>query len=66
MVKSAISYVNTLHRNKFEIAVHASWQKYIFLEFPSETTTRSGYNIIRRNFAVATMKRQVLFMGVGR
>jgi hypothetical protein len=34
-------------------------QEYLFFEFPSETITRSGYNIRRRNFAVATVKRYV-------
>ena len=28
----------------------------IFLEFPSETTTRSGYDVRRVNFAVAVRK----------
>jgi hypothetical protein len=37
-------------------------QEYLFLEFPSETTTRSGYNIKRRNFVVAALKRDKLYV----
>eukprot|EP01025_Chloroclados_australasicus_P066189 TRINITY_DN9071_c0_g2_i2.p1 TRINITY_DN9071_c0_g2~~TRINITY_DN9071_c0_g2_i2.p1 ORF type:complete len:296 (-),score=5.11 TRINITY_DN9071_c0_g2_i2:252-1109(-) len=32
-------------------------QDYIYLTFPSETITRSGYQVRRKNFAVATIKR---------
>jgi hypothetical protein len=37
-------------------------QEYLYLEFPSETTTRSGYNIKRKNFVVAGLKRDTLFV----
>jgi hypothetical protein len=36
-------------------------QKILYLEFPSETITRSGYNIRRRNFAAAAVKRDKLY-----
>jgi len=39
-----------------------SWQEYLYLEFPSETTTRSGYNIKRKNFVVAGVKRDKLYV----
>eukprot|EP01023_Acetabularia_acetabulum_P030349 TRINITY_DN28562_c0_g1_i2.p1 TRINITY_DN28562_c0_g1~~TRINITY_DN28562_c0_g1_i2.p1 ORF type:complete len:371 (+),score=24.16 TRINITY_DN28562_c0_g1_i2:150-1115(+) len=32
-------------------------QDYLYLQFPSETITRSGYQVRRKNFAVATIKR---------
>lgn len=35
----------------------AAWQEYLYFEFPSETVTRSGYNILRKNFVVAAVKR---------
>jgi hypothetical protein len=31
-------------------------RQYTYLQFPSETLTNSGYNIRRRNFAVAAVK----------
>lgn len=34
-----------------------SAQEYLYFEFPSETVTRSGYNILRKNFVVAAVKR---------
>jgi hypothetical protein len=37
-------------------------QEYLYLEFPSETTTRSGYNIKRKNFVVAALKRDKLYV----
>jgi hypothetical protein len=33
----------------------------LYLEFPSETITRSGYNIRRKNFAAAAVKRDKLY-----
>ncbi|KIY95452.1 hypothetical protein MNEG_12511 [Monoraphidium neglectum] len=36
-------------------------QEYTYLEFPSETITRSGYQIRRQNFAVAAVKRGKLY-----
>ncbi len=32
-------------------------QRYIYMAFPSETLTRSGYNIKRKHFAVVAVKR---------
>eukprot|EP00775_Hariotina_reticulata_P004892 gene4892-5137_t len=37
-------------------------QEYLYMEFPSETTTRSGYNIKRKNFVAAAVKRDKLYM----
>ncbi|GIL87215.1 hypothetical protein Vretimale_14315 [Volvox reticuliferus] len=37
-------------------------KEYTYLEFPSETVTRSGYQIRRKNFAVATVKRGTVYM----
>ncbi|GBF89284.1 photosystem II oxygen evolving complex [Raphidocelis subcapitata] len=37
-------------------------QEYLYLEFPSETITRSGYQIRRRNFAAAALRRGKLFV----
>ncbi len=36
-------------------------QEYTYVTFPSETITRSGYNIRRKNFAVACVKRDMLY-----
>ncbi|KXZ52290.1 hypothetical protein GPECTOR_10g922 [Gonium pectorale] len=36
-------------------------KEYLYLEFPSETVTRSGYQIRRKNFAVATVKRGLVY-----
>ncbi|WIA15677.1 hypothetical protein OEZ85_002303 [Tetradesmus obliquus] len=36
-------------------------QEMLYLEFPSETLTRSGYNIRRKNFAAAAVKRDKLY-----
>jgi hypothetical protein len=36
-------------------------QEVLYLEFPSETITRSGYNIRRKNFAAAAVKRGKLY-----
>jgi hypothetical protein len=36
-------------------------QEMLYLEFPSETLTRSGYNIRRKNFAAAAVKRGKLY-----
>ena len=36
-------------------------QEYTYLAFPSETITRSGYQIRRRNFAVAATKRGMVY-----
>jgi hypothetical protein len=32
-------------------------QRYTYIRFPSETVTRSGYQIKRKNFAVAAIKK---------
>lgn len=37
-------------------------QEYLYLQFPSETTTRSGYNIKRKNFVVAGVKKDRLYV----
>ncbi|KAF6266284.1 hypothetical protein COO60DRAFT_1474231 [Scenedesmus sp. NREL 46B-D3] len=36
-------------------------QEMLYLEFPSETVTRSGYNIRRKNFAAAAVKHGKLY-----
>eukprot|EP01024_Parvocaulis_polyphysoides_P020923 TRINITY_DN19869_c0_g1_i1.p1 TRINITY_DN19869_c0_g1~~TRINITY_DN19869_c0_g1_i1.p1 ORF type:complete len:293 (+),score=27.89 TRINITY_DN19869_c0_g1_i1:45-881(+) len=36
-------------------------QEYLYLQFPSETITRSGYQVRRKNFAVATIKRGKIY-----
>lgn len=37
-------------------------QEYLYMQFPSETTTRSGYNIKRKHFVVAALKRDKLYV----
>jgi hypothetical protein len=37
-------------------------QKYLYLTFPSETTTRSGYDVVRKNWAVAALKKGSLYV----
>lgn len=34
----------------------------LYLEFPSQTITRSGYDIMRRNFAAAAARRSKLYV----
>lgn len=41
--------------------VQLDGRKYIYLQFPSETITNSGYNIKRRNFAVAGVKNNMVY-----
>ncbi|PNW82254.1 hypothetical protein CHLRE_06g278144v5 [Chlamydomonas reinhardtii] len=36
-------------------------KEYTYITFPSETITRSGYNIRRKNFAVACVKRGMVY-----
>ena len=36
-------------------------QRYTYITFPSETITRSGYQIRRKNFAVAAARRGSLY-----
>ncbi|KAG2445160.1 hypothetical protein HYH02_008628 [Chlamydomonas schloesseri] len=36
-------------------------KEYTYVTFPSETITRSGYNIRRKNFAVACVKRGMVY-----
>lgn len=36
-------------------------QRYTYITFPSETITRSGYQIRRKNFAVAAARRGQLY-----
>jgi hypothetical protein len=36
-------------------------QSYTYIRFPSETVTRSGYQIRRKNFAVAAAKGGVVY-----
>eukprot|EP00887_Chlorella_sp_A99_P008062 scaffold12.g8062.t1 len=35
---------------------------YVYLAFPSSTTTRSGYDIRRKNYAVATVRRGTAYV----
>ncbi|KAG2500301.1 hypothetical protein HYH03_001879 [Edaphochlamys debaryana] len=37
-------------------------REYTYLEFSSDTITRSGYNVRRRNFAAACVKKGTLFV----
>ena len=37
-------------------------RKYTYLQFPSDTTTNSGYDIRRRNFAVATQMKGATYV----
>jgi len=37
-------------------------QELLYLTFPSETVTRSGYQIVRRNFVAAGVKRDRLYV----
>ena len=37
-------------------------QEYLYLRFPSETLTNSGYNIKRKNFVSATVKRGTAYV----
>lgn len=37
-------------------------QAYVYIAFPSETITRSGYQVRRRNLAVAAVARGRLYM----
>lgn len=40
-------------------------QTYVYIRFPSQTTTRSGYDITRKNIAVAAVKKGTVYtMGV--
>lgn len=41
--------------------VQLDGRKYTYLQFPSETITNSGYNIKRRNFAVASVKNNTVY-----
>jgi PsbP len=41
--------------------VELDGKKYTYLQFPSETLTNSGYNIKRRNFAVAATRGDQLY-----
>lgn len=41
--------------------VHLDGRTYTYLQFPSETITNSGYNIKRRNFAVACAKNNRVY-----
>lgn len=36
-------------------------QRYTYIRFPSETVTRSGYQIRRKNFAVAAAKGGIVY-----
>ncbi len=36
-------------------------QRYTYVRFPSETVTRSGYQIRRKNFAVAAARRGLMY-----
>ena len=45
-----------LHLLPSTAAAAAVVQDYIYLSFPSATTTRSGYDIKRKNTAVATVR----------
>lgn len=36
-------------------------QRYLYLAYPSTTTTRSGYEVRRKNLAVAGVKRGVVY-----
>jgi hypothetical protein len=55
-------YLCSLKQWTFLFAHRHALQAYLYLEFPSETTTRSGYNIKRKNFVVAGQKRDTLFV----
>jgi hypothetical protein len=49
-----MAFGSGLHSNRlWECAV----QRYIYIQFPSETVTRSGYQIRRKNLAVAATKK---------
>eukprot|EP00892_Ulva_mutabilis_P005084 jgi/Ulvmu1/2948/UM149_0031.1 len=41
--------------------VELDGRRYTYLQFPSETITNSGYNIKRRNFAVASVKNNKVY-----
>ncbi len=46
--------------------VNFAMQAYTYVAFPSETTTRSGYQIRRKNFGVGAERAGIIYSLVAR